>query len=119
MICAVNFLKILRGKGIEFYAGVPDSILKDFCSAIQNSNENINHITASNEGTALGMAIGHHLATGKVPVVYLQNSGIGNLKIHYVHSLLQKYMVFRFYLLLDGAVKSTQTECSKMMSLNI
>lgn len=79
MICAVNFLKILRGKGIEFYAGVPDSILKDFCSAIQNSNENINHITASNEGTALGMAIGHHLATGKVPVVYLQNSGIGNL----------------------------------------
>lgn len=79
MIAAKDFLTLLFSKGIEFYTGVPDSLLKSFCSAIQNSNLDINHVTACNEGTALGAAIGHHLATGKVPLVYLQNSGIGNL----------------------------------------
>jgi phosphonopyruvate decarboxylase len=79
MIAANDFIGLLYSKGIEFYAGVPDSLLKDFCFAISNSNLKISHINSCNEGAALGAAIGHHLATGKIPLVYLQNSGIGNL----------------------------------------
>lgn len=42
---------------------------------------------AANEGNCTALAAGYHLATGKVPVVYMQNSGIGNI-INPVASLL-------------------------------
>lgn len=35
-------------------------------------------ITA-NEGQAIALAAGYHMATGKSPMVYLQNSGLGNI----------------------------------------
>lgn len=75
--------------GSDFYAGVPDSQLKALCNAlIQTYGINPqHHLIAANEGNAVGLAAGYHLATGKVPVVYLQNSGIGNI-INPVASLL-------------------------------
>ncbi len=63
---------------LEFYTGVPDSLLANFCSYVNDSASEENHIIAANEGTAVAIAAGYHLATRKFPVVYLQNSGIGN-----------------------------------------
>lgn len=66
----------LTKHGIEFMLGVPDSLLKDFCSyAFDQGND----LIAANEGAALSIAAGYNLASGKIPLVYLQNSGFGNL----------------------------------------
>jgi len=64
----------------EFFAGVPDSQLKALCNYLMDTygTDPRRHIIAANEGNAAAVAAGYHLATGKVPVVYLQNSGIGN-----------------------------------------
>ena len=71
----VDFLK---KNNISFFSGVPDSLLKDFCAYVDDEFPSRNHIIAANEGSAVGLAIGHHLSSGKVPLVYLQNSGLGN-----------------------------------------
>lgn len=66
--------------GAEFYAGVPDSLLKSFCDFLADKyGFSKRNIVAANEGNAVGLAAGYYMATGKVPVVYLQNSGIGNI----------------------------------------
>ncbi len=73
----------------DFYTGVPDSQLKALCNYLMNAygiDEN-HHIIAANEGNCTALAAGYHLATGKVPVVYMQNSGEGNI-INPVASLL-------------------------------
>ena len=64
---------------LEFYTGVPDSLLANFCSYVNDNASEENHVIAANEGTAIAIAAGYHLATRKFPVVYLQNSGIGNI----------------------------------------
>ena len=71
----VNFLK---QKEVNFYSGVPDSLLKDFCAYIEDESHSKNHIIAANEGASIALAIGYYLSSNKVPVVYLQNSGLGN-----------------------------------------
>lgn len=63
---------------INFFAGVPDSLLKNFCSCITDYKKSINHIIAANEGAAISLGIGYHLASNKIPLVYMQNSGLGN-----------------------------------------
>ena len=63
---------------INFFSGVPDSLLKDFCAYVDHEFSSNNHIIAANEGAAIGLAIGHYLSSGRVPLVYLQNSGLGN-----------------------------------------
>jgi len=73
-----HFLALLRSHGTGFFAGVPDSLLKDVCAYISDNVGSGNHIIAANEGTALSLAAGHHLATGNIACVYLQNSGLGN-----------------------------------------
>lgn len=79
----------VRALNCEFYTGVPDSQLKALCNYLMHTYgiEPKHHLIAANEGNAVGLAAGYHLATGKVPVVYLQNSGIGNI-INPVASLL-------------------------------
>ncbi|MBD5292626.1 MAG: phosphonopyruvate decarboxylase [Bacteroides sp.] len=67
----------LKAIGLSFFTGVPDSLLNDFCLALEVSCGK-NNIIAANEGNAIGIAAGHYLATGHIPVVYMQNSGIGN-----------------------------------------
>lgn len=68
----------LAGNNIEFFSGVPDSLLKDICAYITDNAPQENHIIAANEGNAVALASGYHMATGKIPLVYMQNSGIGN-----------------------------------------
>ena len=79
MITPQFFINALAKKGISFFAGVPDSLLKNVCAYITDNITPINNIIAANEGGAMGLAAGYHLATGKVPVVYMQNSGEGNI----------------------------------------
>ncbi len=73
--------KLLEIIGADFYTGVPDSQLKALCDYLMNTYgiDKKHHIIAANEGNCVGLAAGYHLATGKVPVVYMQNSGEGNI----------------------------------------
>lgn len=64
--------------GVDFYTGVPDSLLNDFCLYALDFCDKDHNIIAANEGNAIGIAAGYYFATGKVPVVYMQNSGVGN-----------------------------------------
>lgn len=81
-----NFVEVL---GAEFYTGVPDSQLRALCDYLVETYgiDPLHHIIAANEGNCTALAAGYHLATGKVPVVYMQNSGEGNI-INPVASLL-------------------------------
>ena len=83
---AENFAKILNA---DFYTGVPDSQLKALCNYLMHTYgiDPKHHVIAANEGNCTALAAGYHLATGKVPVVYMQNSGEGNI-INPVASLL-------------------------------
>lgn len=83
---AEKFTEIL---GADFYTGVPDSQLKALCNYLMNTYgiDPKHHVIAANEGNCTALAAGYHLATGKVPVVYMQNSGEGNI-INPVASLL-------------------------------
>ena len=76
-------------QGFDFFAGVPDSQLKALCSFLMDRYglDPAHHVIAANEGNAAALAAGYHLATGKTPVVYLQNSGLGNI-VNPVASLL-------------------------------
>ena len=75
-----NFVQTLQEvMGTDFFTGVPDSQLKALCNYLMRHNkEDCRHVIAANEGNAVAIAAGYHLATGKVPVVYMQNSGEGN-----------------------------------------
>ncbi len=76
----IEKLEPLTGKE-PFFTGVPDSLLKPLCDHLYSKYGvcGNRHIVAANEGNAVGLAAGYHLATGRVPVVYLQNSGEGNI----------------------------------------
>ena len=79
MISPKFFYDTLASYGIDFYAGVPDSLLKNLCAYITDHADAAHNIIAANEGGAMGLAAGHYLATGQIPVVYMQNSGEGNI----------------------------------------
>lgn len=68
----------LEGMGVDFFTGVPDSLLNDFCLYLTKNMDARQHVMAANEGNAIAIAAGHYMATGKLPLVYMQNSGIGN-----------------------------------------
>jgi phosphonopyruvate decarboxylase len=78
MIKPKDFYNSLSSEGIEFFSGVPDSLLKDFCAYITDNSKKENHIIAANEGNAIALAAGYNLATSKIGLVYMQNSGEGN-----------------------------------------
>lgn len=78
MVNQEQLFKALEGMGIDFFTGVPDSLLNDFCLYLCNHYTRKQHVMAANEGNAIAIAAGHYLATGNIPVVYMQNSGIGN-----------------------------------------
>ncbi|MBI2552384.1 phosphonopyruvate decarboxylase [Candidatus Uhrbacteria bacterium] len=79
MISPKDFVVRLRAQGINFFTGVPDSLLKEFCACVSAEVSQENHIIAANEGNAVGLAAGHYLATGNPALVYLQNAGQGNI----------------------------------------
>lgn len=78
MISPKRFFEILKSNGINFFTGVPDSLLKDFCAYVTDNVSKKDHIINSNEGAAIALASGHYIATGKPGLVYMQNSGLGN-----------------------------------------
>lgn len=78
MIQPKDFIERLRAGGVDFFAGVPDSLLKNLCAYITDNVSRENNIIAANEGGAVALAAGYHLATGKTGCVYMQNSGEGN-----------------------------------------
>lgn len=79
MIRPEFFIEALREKGIDCFAGVPDSLLKNICAYITDHFDAEHNIIAANEGAAVGLAAGHYLATGLPACVYMQNSGEGNI----------------------------------------
>lgn len=81
--------KLIEIIDADFFTGVPDSQLKALCNYLMHTYgiDPKHHIIAANEGNCTALAAGYHLATGKVPVVYMQNSGEGNI-INPVASLL-------------------------------
>ena len=79
MIRPEFFIEKLRENGIDCFAGVPDSLLKNMCAYITDHFDAAHNIIAANEGAAVGLAAGHYLATGQPACVYMQNSGEGNI----------------------------------------
>lgn len=79
MIRPEFFIEALKEKGIDCFAGVPDSLLKNICAYITDHFDAAHNIIAANEGAAVGLAAGHYLATGQPACVYMQNSGEGNI----------------------------------------
>ena len=79
MVCPQVYLSQLQKIGVSTFAGVPDSLLKDFCACITEKASPENHLITSNEGAAVAYGIGNYIATGNVPLIYLQNSGLGNI----------------------------------------
>lgn len=73
-----DFLRVI---GIDFFAGVPDSQLKALCNWLLKKYgvDGVHHQIGANEGNCMALAAGYYLATGKVPLVYMQNSGLGNV----------------------------------------
>ena len=87
----MNVDHLIRSVDADFFTGVPDSQLKPLCNYLIHTYgiDCKHHIIAANEGNCVGIAAGYHMATGKVPVVYMQNSGEGNV-INPVASLLNE-----------------------------
>ncbi len=77
MIYINNFLKFLKKNKIDFYTGVPDSILKKLSLKIDNFSSN-KHIISTNEGSAVALGAGYYFSKKKLPAIYMQNSGLGN-----------------------------------------
>jgi len=73
-----DFIEGINNSGIRFITGVPDSLLKEVCAHIDSEFLPPQHLIATNEGSAVGLAIGSYLGSGVPPMVYMQNSGIGN-----------------------------------------
>lgn len=78
MVDLKQLFEALDEKGVKFFTGVPDSLLNNFCLYLVNNIPDGKHVMAANEGNAIAIAAGNYMATGNIPVVYMQNSGIGN-----------------------------------------
>jgi len=74
----VDFYKYLAKYGVDFFTGVPDSLLKEFCFFVDDNVIKERHVITANEGNAIALATGYYFSTGKLPLVYMQNSGLGN-----------------------------------------
>lgn len=101
MISPKFFIDSLSDRQIDFFSGVPDSLLKNICAYIADNKDEKHNIIAANEGAAIGLAAGHYLATSEIPVVYMQNSGEGNI-INPLASLTDKEVYNIPILLLIG-----------------
>tara|TARA_B100000886_G_scaffold340468_1_gene310229 strand:- start:119 stop:1252 length:1134 start_codon:yes stop_codon:yes gene_type:complete len=89
MICPKKYFKVFKKNDIDFFCGVPDSAIKNFISYVENKLPKKNHLILPNEGSAIATSIGYYLATQKIPLVYMQNSGLGNA-INPLTSLVDK-----------------------------
>lgn len=98
MIDTLKFFNSLKKNKIDFFTGVPDSLLKEFCFCVTENTNKSQHIINANEGSSIGLSVGYNLATNKIPLVYFQNSGLGNI-INPFTSIVHK-SVFKIPILL-------------------
>ena len=77
MINVKSLIGVLKKNNSDFFTGVPDSVLKELSNFLKNKNKK-KHIIATNEGSAVSIGIGYYLSTKKMPVIYMQNSGLSN-----------------------------------------
>ena len=85
---AKELVDILASYGMDFYTGIPDSQMEQFCNyLVERFGTTGLHIMPANEGNCAGIAAGYHLASGKIPVIYMQNSGLGNFMNPFVSML--------------------------------
>ena len=77
MIKVSTLISLLKKNNCNFFTGVPDSVLKELSSSLQNKNKK-NHIISTNEGSAVSIGIGYYLSTKRMPIIYMQNSGLSN-----------------------------------------
>jgi phosphonopyruvate decarboxylase len=77
MIKVETLISLLKKNNSDFFTGVPDSVLKELSSSLQSKSKK-NHIIATNEGSAVSLGIGYYLSTNKIPIIYMQNSGLSN-----------------------------------------
>lgn len=101
MIRPDKLYETFTNEGVGFYTGVPDSLFRSFLKYLQENAPHGSHVITANEGLAIGLATGYNLSTGKLPLVYLQNSGLGNT-INPLTSLADKEMYGIPMLLLIG-----------------
>ena len=78
MLDQAKIYNLFVENGVSFFTGVPDSYLNGFCNYILKNAPVNKNIIAANEGNAIGIAAGHYIATKEIPLVYMQNSGLGN-----------------------------------------
>jgi phosphonopyruvate decarboxylase len=78
MIQCPTYCRLLQERGYTFFTGAPDSLLTEICACVTDRLPTHQHIIAANEGAALALAVGHHLATSRPALVYTQNPGLGN-----------------------------------------
>lgn len=78
MISPAEFLDELNDNEVNYFVGVPDSLMRGLNSQIANTCSTDEHVITSNEGSAIAHAIGYYAATEKLAAVYMQNSGLGN-----------------------------------------
>ena len=101
MIKASNFIKkLIDNEYVSFY-GVPDSLLSSFSKSLYFDYSDLDNFITANEGNALSMAMGYNLSTKKAAVVYMQNSGLGNIVNPY-SSLLNENIYNIPFLLIVG-----------------
>lgn len=74
-----DFFNSLQNNGIDFFCGVPDSLLKSFCAYAADNCDDAKNIICANEGNAVGVAAGYYLSSQKPALIYMQNSGLGNI----------------------------------------
>ncbi len=77
MINIKSLIGVLKNNNSDFFTGVPDSVLKELSNFLRNKNKK-KHIIATSEGSAVSIGIGYYLSTKKMPVIYMQNSGLSN-----------------------------------------
>ena len=82
MIRPEFFIEKLRENGIDCFAGVPDSLLKNICAYITDHFDAQHNIIAANEGAAVGLAAGHYLATGQPACVYMHKCSSADCQAH-------------------------------------
>ena len=62
-----KLLKVLKNNDINFFTGVPDSVLKTFSNLLSKYSK-LHHIITANEGGAVSLATGYFLSTKKIPL---------------------------------------------------
>ena len=78
MISCDEIFEVFRRNDLTFFTGVPDSTFKGWMTFLEEKHgKELTQIIAANECEATAIATGYHLSTGKVAVVYMQNSGLG------------------------------------------